>query len=149
MNLWNKSSLRPAIRIATIQRNSIFKARARKTIYARSFSHGVQNRSYRVSATGPREITISDELGNTYRLSVDTPSIRRLKLTFEQLQFLAEVRSLFQHTERRQNVIGVRDHCQCPTCVHPDTKQRQLDTFTVRTSPWRAYSIHSLTVVIS
>lgn len=27
--------------------------------------------------------------------------------------------------------VWLRDHCQCTTCVHPDTKQRLLDTFSI------------------
>ncbi|KAF3937958.1 hypothetical protein ABW19_dt0203032 [Dactylella cylindrospora] len=32
--------------------------------------------------------------------------------------------STFQH-------IWLRDHCQCSQCMHPQTKQRQLDTFSI------------------
>lgn len=30
------------------------------------------------------------------------------------------------------NNAEARDHCACPECRHPDTKQRLVDTFSVR-----------------
>jgi trimethyllysine dioxygenase len=29
------------------------------------------------------------------------------------------------------SLFWLRDHCPCPTCLHPDTKQRQVDTFAI------------------
>src|SRR4029453_7682750 len=29
------------------------------------------------------------------------------------------------------SLFWLRDHCTCPTCLHPDTKQRQVDTFAI------------------
>jgi hypothetical protein len=34
-----------------------------------------------------------------------------------------------------------RDNCQCSNCVHEATKQRLLDTFTVRLTPCHPYPI--------
>ncbi len=32
---------------------------------------------------------------------------------------------------RRVPWMWLRDHCTCPRCLHPETRQRQLDTFTI------------------
>ena len=31
--------------------------------------------------------------------------------------------------------VWLRDHCQCSTCLHPQTKQRQVDTFSIPSEP--------------
>ncbi|CAO1633555.1 unnamed protein product [Parajaminaea phylloscopi] len=37
----------------------------------------------------------------------------------------------FSGIESRFHHIWLRDHCRCPTCYHPKTKQRLLDTFAI------------------
>ncbi|KAK8238435.1 trimethyllysine dioxygenase [Phyllosticta capitalensis] len=45
-----------------------------------------------------------------------------------------------KHVDRALHAIWLRDHCQCPECVHPVTKQRQIDTFSI---PKRLYILNA------
>lgn len=42
------------------------------------------------------------------------------------------VRVTFQDgASARFHKLWLRDHCRCPQCLHPETKQRQLDTASI------------------
>ncbi|KAK6528942.1 hypothetical protein TWF694_004170 [Orbilia ellipsospora] len=55
-------------------------------------------------------------LSKHHKISFDD---KRISLPWEEGK-----NSTFQH-------IWLRDHCQCPQCMHPQTKQRTLDTFSL------------------
>ena len=40
--------------------------------------------------------------------------------------------------------IWLRDHCRCPRCFHPVTKQRLVNTFEVRIASYSGSSIFSI-----
>lgn len=33
------------------------------------------------------------------------------------------------------HTLWLRDHCTCPECLHPETKQRQIDTASIALEP--------------
>lgn len=49
----------------------------------------------------------------------ELPSEQAVRVTFE------------DGASAKFHKLWLRDHCRCPQCLHPDTKQRQLDTASI------------------
>lgn len=88
------------------------------------WTHGSLTRSRSISSAATREVVSSEQLGVTEpKVHSDIPIAnadeRKVSILWGPQRW-----SRFHH-------IWLRDHCRCPDCFHPITKQRLLNTFEI------------------
>lgn len=91
---------------------------------ATSFPHRISTRSFASHATKNRSARVA--VAKVQELS----SEHAVAVTWED-GFAAKFHKLW-----------LRDHCTCPACLHPETKQRQIDTASIPLNP----SFHKLEI---
>lgn len=73
----------------------------------------------------------SEEEAGILRLKLNgtnsTPTIKYQRGDLIRMKFWSGLKPY----ERAYSPLWLRDHCQCQECVHPDTKQRLLDSFSI------------------